>query len=512
MQITALGHAGLKVDTRHASVLIDPWFSPEGTFQASWFQFPENAHLLNEDVSAATAVVISHEHLDHIDPWFLRQLRPDVPVMIPRYPSPVLRQKLAAAGRSTVIEADPWSPVSVADGLRVLFISEESPMNHDSAIVAMGDGRVLLNLNDARLTPRQFRELRRRVGGRIDVLTAQGSGASWHPIVYEMPEERKREISHEKRLAKFAYVAAAVRLLDPKVTLPFAGPMCFLDPELFEHNEQMEGGVFPDQAQVSDWLREQGSTGVEVLLPGDAWDAGTGTKIPDPTWSGFCFSDRWDYLKDYAERKRGLIANVIAEYPEPPQSLWEPFRDHFDQLLAMSPYFNGRIGMRVGFDIVGPGGGQWAVDFRSGSEGVRDEMRGCGYTYSFASRWLPPILDGRVHWEDFLLSLRFRATRDPDKYNDHLLGLLKFAEPEALRRVEEYETATRDPELIEVEADGHVYEAQRYCPHAGGDLEETGEVLPGRRLRCLNHYFEFDLETGRCLNGNVPPLRVRRLR
>jgi UDP-MurNAc hydroxylase len=513
VQITSLGHAGLRVETSRAAILIDPWFAPDGTFQAAWFQFPENAHLLHDDLSAATAVVISHEHPDHVDPWFLRRLPVDVPVMIPRYPSPVLGQKLSAAGRSRVIEVDSWRPVSVADGLSVFFVSEESPMNHDSAIVAVGDGRVLLNLNDARLTPRQFREVRRRVGGRIDVFSAQGSGASWHPIAYEMPEARKREISREKRLAKFAYFAAAVRLLEPGVTLPFAGPPCFLDPEVFEHNDEMEeGGIFPDQGQVSDWLRGQGLTGVEVLLPGDAWAVDPGAKIPDPTWRGFSFLDRWDYLKEYAERKRDVIASVKAAYPQPRQSLWESFRAYFERLLAMSPYFNRRIGMRVGFDIEGSGGGQWAVDFRPDSEGVRDEMRDCGYTYRFASRWLPTILSGRVHWEDFLLTMRFRAARNPDEYNDHLLGLLKFAEPESLRKVEEYETTARDAEVIGVEAGGRVYEAQRFCPHAGGDLEETGEILPGRRLRCLNHYFEFDLETGRCLNGNVGPLRVRRVR
>jgi UDP-MurNAc hydroxylase len=46
MRVTALGHAGLKVETGRATVLIDPWFSPEGAFQASWFQFPDNSHLI----------------------------------------------------------------------------------------------------------------------------------------------------------------------------------------------------------------------------------------------------------------------------------------------------------------------------------------------------------------------------------------------------------------------------------------------------------------------------------
>ena len=32
MKVTALGHAGLKVETGQAMLLCDPWFSPEGCF------------------------------------------------------------------------------------------------------------------------------------------------------------------------------------------------------------------------------------------------------------------------------------------------------------------------------------------------------------------------------------------------------------------------------------------------------------------------------------------------
>jgi UDP-MurNAc hydroxylase len=68
MRVTALGHAGLKVETRSAALLIDPWFSPEGALQGSWFQYPDNSHLIDPTLFQATAVVISHEHLDHVDP------------------------------------------------------------------------------------------------------------------------------------------------------------------------------------------------------------------------------------------------------------------------------------------------------------------------------------------------------------------------------------------------------------------------------------------------------------
>jgi UDP-MurNAc hydroxylase len=508
MRTTALGHAGLKVQTASATVLVDPWFSPEGAFQASWFQFPDNSHLL-EDPSLVepNAVVISHEHLDHVDPWFLSRIPASVPAIVPRYPSPVLKHKIAMGGPRPVIEADPWNAVPIADGTSVFFVSEASPMNHDSAIVIQGDGQTLLNLNDARLFAVQLRSIRQRVGGTIDLFTFQGAGASWYPMCYAYPKEDEDRLSAQKRAAKLQYTAKCVEILEPATAAPFAGPPAFLDPELFLHNRQMEHGIFPDQEQVAAWLAERGQA-CPVLLPGDTWDLDARRKDADPHWADFRFEDRWPYLETYAGRRAGHVQAVLERHPVPTDSLWDPFRDYFESLLAMSPYFNRKIGMRVGFDVSGPGGGRWAVDFRPGQEGVEHEAGECAYEYRFESRWLPTLLDGTVPWEDFFLSLRFGARRDPDLYNDHLLGLLKFAERSALQDVEAFERSLASDERITVNAEGESFSVSRYCPHAGNDLQETGEVLPGGILRCLAHHYEFDLRTGRCVNGTTAPLDV----
>ncbi len=510
MRATALGHAGLKVETNDATLLIDPWFSPEGAFQASWFQFPDNSHLIDPTLSDATAIVISHEHLDHVDPWFLSQVSSDVPVVVPKYPSPVLKRKIEQGGPREINEVPQWQRQEIANGTTVFFVSEP-PMNHDSAIVIEADGQTLLDLNDARLFPVQFREIRQKVGGCIDMFAFQGAGASWYPICYRYPKEQAFEASRQKRLSKFAYCLRSMRIVEPVVGVPFAGPPAFLDPALYRHNAEAEQGIFPDQEQVADWLNSRGLENTVVLLPGDVWDLDARVKRPDPHWAEFSFEHRWEYLESYANRRRPHLEKVLARHPDPSEPLWERFCDYFDGLLKMSPYFNQRIGMRVGFDISGPGGGRWTVDFRPDSFGVHDGIDECNYIYSFESRWLPPLLDGSTPWEDFFLSLRFEAWRDPDVYNDHLLGLLKFAEQKALDAVERFETTLASDERITIHSEGRTYTVQRYCPHAGNDLLHTGEVLPGNILRCLAHHYEFDLTTGRCLTGNCPALLVELL-
>ncbi|MBO3460064.1 MBL fold metallo-hydrolase [Aetokthonos hydrillicola Thurmond2011] len=506
MKITSLGHAGLKIETQNATILVDPWLSPEGAFLASWFQYPDNHHLMTPSLLHPTAIAISHEHLDHVDPWFLAQVPEDIPVIIPHYPSPILRKKIATAGIKTIIEVPQWELVQLAEGISLFFVSEESPMNHDSAMVIVGDGEVLLNLNDARLSATQLCTISTKVGGMIDLLAIQGAGASWYPMCYEYPQEKQTELSKRKRIAKLKYLERVLTTIEPIKVLPFAGPPCFLDPDLAWVNTEMEDGIFPDQQQVIDWLAKRGIQNTLLLLPGDAFDITTNKKETDPIWSEFSFSDRDSYLQKYALAKAHDITAFKARYPEPTESLWKPFQNYFQRLLAMSPYFNSKIGMRVGFDIVGAGGGKWAVDFRPGLEAVFEEMGECSYRYRFASRWLLPILNDELPWEDFFLSARFQAWRNPDTYNDHLLGLLKFACPNSLKAVEDYETSMNSNEQITIYSEGHTYQIQRYCPHAGLDLQEVGEILPGGILRCLGHHYEFDLETGKCLNGKCKSL------
>src|SRR5688500_14199010 len=122
-----------------------------------------------------TAIVLSHEHLDHTDSWFLSQVPAHVPVIIPRYPSPVLKRKILSAGHRDIIEVPAWEPVDLFGGGNVFFVGEESPANHDAAAIIEADGQTLVNMNDALLSPVQLREIRAKVGNRIDMLCLQGA-------------------------------------------------------------------------------------------------------------------------------------------------------------------------------------------------------------------------------------------------------------------------------------------------------------------------------------------------
>jgi len=157
--------------------------------------------------------------------------------------------------------------------------------------------------------------------------------------------------------------------------------------------------------------------------------------------------------------------------------------------------------------VTGRHGGNW--DVRMDEDGLRVDLTGAdpapAYTFTLAGRWLAAVLEERIGWEDLLLSLRLTARRDPDRYNDYLIGLLKHANEPALRAVQDYETNRDDDERIVV---GGV-EIGRYCPHAGEDLTIGAVVIDGV-LHCLAHNFAFDLRSGECVNARCRPLAIGR--
>jgi UDP-MurNAc hydroxylase len=514
MRVSYLGHAGLRVDGADVRLLMDPWLSDRGAFQAAWFPFPANAHLDRPTLLDCDYVTVSHEHLDHMDLTVLSSLRPTTTVLIPQYPSPAFRDRLAAAGVRNVCELPGWRKFWLNDrGDWLTFIPEQSPMCHDSAVLVCVGGASLLHCNDARLTAGQARRAAIEAGGRLDVLAIQMSSATWHPICYEYPAAQIAAIGEAKRSGKFRAVSRLVRLVKPELAVPFAGPMCFLDPELTRHNQWLKPpGLFPDQGQAAEFLTDRlPGQRVGLWLPGDSYEPLSGRHVADRLWRDFDFAATEEYLDAYATARRGSIAAVRAAFPDPGTGLGDAFVDHFRRLGEMSPYFLERIDMTVRFELTGAVEGRWDVDLRP--DGCRVDLRGRAsqpaYRFRLDSRWLAPVIYGQIGWEDLFLSLRFSAWRDPDIYNDYLIGLLKHAEPEALAAVAAYERGRSTDERIVVEtADGRRYEISRYCPHAGEDLAIGSLVVDGA-IRCLGHNLEFDLATGECTNARCDPLTTR---
>lgn len=509
--IVFLGHAGMAIEARRFRILIDAWLSPSGAFLGSWHQFPRNDHLNAEELLKTDWIAVSHEHLDHMDPWVLDRLPAEARVLIPRYPAPAFRDRITALAKGrSVIELEPWQPFPLdPDGSWITAIPEVSPMCHDSALLVVADGRSVLHCNDARLTAAQARRAKHMAGGRLDLMAVQAALATWHPICYEYPPEEIARISLEKRISKLRAVHRLVRATGPDLAVPFAGPPCFLDPDLMRFNTALRrDGLFCDAEAAAEWLAEHlPAQRWAAFRPGDRLDLTTGERLADPVSAEFSYTGGIDqYLDRYAADRAGPIAAELAALPAPGPEFTGLMTEHFARLGSLSEYFLAKVDMTVRFVVTGAG--SWDVAIRPGGIGVTpaDDDARPGYRIVVDGRWLAAVLTGRIAWEDLLLSLRLSLSRDPDVYNDHFVGLLKHANAPALAAVEMYETGRDKSERITVRSGGGTYEIPRYCPHAGEDLS-VGAVVEDGRLHCLGHNFVFDLATGRCLNARCLPLR-----
>lgn len=511
-----LGHSGFAVRRGDALLLCDPWMSPAGAYNASWFQYPEYptddlAPLLEPD-----AVYISHEHLDHFDPEFLARLDRRTPLVTGRFQKKRLLVKLRRMGFREVIELDDFECYRIAEdfAIRVATPTYNCPPHwFDSCCILEMDGRKLFNLNDCNLALPVDR-LRQE---RFDVMFAQASPAIWYPLVYtNYPAEQKRELMAARRESAVDSFVTAAKAIQPALAVPCAGPPCFFDDDLADFFTAPDS-MFPTPPIAARRLAEETDIASQILKPGDRLVLSNGgwTVQAHPRYRDFDYErDRVRYYNTRRDAKRAVVERVKAAVPEPEPGLFDRFRNHLVGLIEKNPYFSAHIDMRVLFDVTGPEGGCWIIDFRDKPRPeivYPDDGEPCRYRFEVASKYLDQVLRDEMSWEDMFLSLRFKASRNPDVYSQHLFTFFKMGDHASLQKIASAEIALRKgaPEdVFTLTANGATYEVQRFCPHAGSDLS-GGKVVDGQ-LICAGHNWKFDLESGRCAHANYTIHCVRK--
>jgi UDP-MurNAc hydroxylase len=509
MRIMFIGHAGFVVETAGALVIMDPWLSARGAFDSAWMQFPRNHHLaprvreLLESSPKQRFLYISHEHKDHFDPEFLETIeRRDFTVVIPRFQRPALREVFQAYGARRVITCEDQQEIPLPGGGYLKLYLTESGTNRDSSLLVRGDGQCFLNLNDCKIHDRLQHIVAEE--GPIDVFTAQFSGAIWHPVCYEYPREAYEAISLQKRDSKFEAVARALEVVKPRAYLASAGPACFLDPALFHLNFE-KVSIFARAPALFDFLRQRlprASTRYVEPMPGDELEVehlkliqGPGERLGEENLEAYLRA----YASDQAHLFRARRRNILrAEVDEIHELLRVELRRKVD-LLEL----HGRVGMPLYVLIREAPGRLLRVDFRLRRvdvvPAIQEHSR---YTMTVHAADVARVLERKLTWEDFLLSLRHRMSRSPDVYEPILHGFLGLEIEDIRDFCEGVRAMESQRERTEVAVGDKRYSVLRYCPHQGADLSEAW-VEEGRYLVCPRHRWQFDMnEGGQCpLNG-----------
>lgn len=501
MKIEFLGHAGICISTDTTKIVMDGWFNKNGAFDGSWYQLPANHFYMEEDWSDLDAVTVSHEHMDHLDPEFLTRLSDNVPILIPKYPSSNLFEKIKFLTEKEPIELSLEDSHLIGD-LNCHIWTEESPMNQDSIWIFKTNKKSLINTVDSRVSVSQIKSMKEFIGGDPNLVLMQGSGASWFPVAYtQYNDEKRKNVSIKKKESKLNYVLQTATAFNSEHLVINAGPPAFLDNKIFYANDDP---IFPNPQTSKNWLSNKGyAKTIHATMPGDVLDLETNTlNQNNEIRKNFSWDDYTEYLKNYSSEMEPNIVNIKNKIDSLPcENINEKMKEHFEKMFNVSLYFNQRINMTVFFDIDGSDGGKWIVNFSSKPYFKEfEENDKFDYKYSFNSKWLKRILLENLPWEDFFLSLRFLAWRNPDIYNDHLLGLLKFNDESATKAVEIFEKSSSTETITVENSSGEKFEIEKFCPHAGASLE-TG-IIRDNHIECSLHHYVFDLKTGNCLNAN----------
>jgi UDP-MurNAc hydroxylase len=508
MRITALGQAGLFVETRQGSILCDPWFNP--AYYASWFPFPSNEHLDPQTLANPTYLYVSHQHFDHFDPQWLRDhVNKDTPVIIPPFPLDLLERAIRDCGFTNFIHPKNYEWYEMESGLKIMLAASvaptDGPLGDSGIVIDDGETRVY-DQNDSR--PVDLDAL--IAAGPYDAHFLQYSGAIWYPMVYLYPPKMMEALGRKKRENEMARALRYSKEIGATYVIPSAGPPCFLDDDLFHLNDFDRDPVntFPDEAVFIDYMAENGYDNGKLMIPGTTIEVTPGHCAvthdrPEAEVSAI-FTEKRVYLEAYKARQQSRIDAIKASWPRGQVDILASLQDWFEPLIQAADLtavgINGRV--LLDCDTVAI-----VLDFQT-----RKVYAWNGEEWEYRLHVKPELIESAIarHQEDWVndlfLSCRFEAERK-GAYNEYVYNFFKCLTLERLEYAEGY-YAEKNHENQFFEAAG--YSIQRRCPHLRADLTRFSHIDDGI-LTCTLHGWQFDLESGACLTSDDRRIFAQRL-
>jgi UDP-MurNAc hydroxylase len=317
MKIYFVGHSSLVVECADTAVLMDPWLFGK-VFNNSWTLLPEPA-IDPAILEKVDYLWISHEHPDHCHFPSLDSLPREFKERVTVLYQDRDYQKMVAAFRKLGYRNFRLLPhrevVKLSDRAgadTAVYCYHDGLM--DSALAVIGDGKTILNANDARISTSECGVIRKDIG-EIDVLLNQFSLAAYagfEPREKYLPARARQILDN---------VAAVAKKLEVKVVIPIASFMYFSSIDNKYLNTYMN-----TVRDTYDFLTERGQKTI-VLYPGETYEVGTER---DSTAA----LARYDELPGIDERSYDPIeSKPFAEIVEAYDQLAAQMREHYPSMI-----------------------------------------------------------------------------------------------------------------------------------------------------------------------------------
>lgn len=509
LKVEYIGHAGWAITTPHLKLLCDPWLNTDGTFYNSWHQFPHNSHLDSATILKDIDILyISHGHLDHYDEETLLKINKNTQILIARYDDVQLKGNLQNLGFKNIRELNEGE-IFQFEGCDLQIIKTEDHLDKDSALYFTDGTHHILNLNDCHPEKDQLDCL-----PSPDLLLFQASSALWYPCVYDYSEEQKKNLCRTKRLNVLERALNYARWTNAKHCIPNAGPVLFIDDKLdfWNNTRRHDYNPFPLNDDAAYFLQENGFS-ADFLVPEDyiSLDKGERTTVKNEALSSAIYGDVDSHIR---QRVAFLKENQQSNVPEADAPLaWKLFETQLRKIHAASCIY--RFKLKYPFAVC-IDGIKKTIDLKKDIDSFisDDENAPHGYKFEFKSEILIDLLSNKyIDFDDYFLSLNFKAFRDPDVFDDLLFALFRnFDIPRLLSSERLYALNQHDPDETFCRSDNGVeYEIQKYCPHLSADLEICGHFDDKGNFVCPVHNFKFEKENGECTTNGNYHLQIKKL-
>ncbi len=513
MKITCLGHAGLLIETESTSILCDPWFNE--AYLNSWIPFPSNEHVEKDKLLHCDFLFISSSGQDRCDVEFLGRVDKAATVILPDFKSFNLQNILIDLGFCNFIHTPNDIVFKLTNSLEIIVSVNNSNVYGamPTATIAIGDGmnNIFVQTNQLEKTSKDMTTFE-----QYDIHFAQITAPGWYPMVTENPELIKDILSKQLRNEQMQRFLEVIKTFDAKVVVPYGGPPCFLDKDLFYLNDidSFETGskLFVDANTAVKYLQNNGIENTLLVYPEtEIVIKGNLIKFTTPNLQSngldIAYVDKKSYLTSLASKRR----NENTPDRERPTTdllkqsyLLEKLREFIGPIIPelnlIRTGLNGRILISTHTESV-------VIDLLDLTiEKFSGQL--CRFKFYIEDDVLKRAIKSSNNeaFKALFYSCRF-ATESDGFNNDLVYAFLMALSPEAIENLEA--VLEKMPKISdEIEING--YRIQRYCPHLKADLNQYGQI-DQNILTCTVHGWQFDLESGKCTTQDDRKLFVKKL-
>jgi len=259
MKINLISHACLKIsNNNNISIVTDPWVTSP-VFFSSWFLCPEPVVEESTFFNNTNYIYLTHWHFDHFDYKSMRKFNKNIKIFVPKFPCSIMVKELNNLGFFNVYEMINKKEYELDKNFSI--ISHQIEHHDDSVLIIKVDGKIIINLNDAKPFPSSWKWLIKNYYNPDFIFRS-------HSIAWSFPTKYTFHPSDHENFEPGIYMKEFIQTIEylkPKYAVPFASYICHLHKENITDNKYL---ITPYDLENFIKLNYNGETKFMIMNPG----------------------------------------------------------------------------------------------------------------------------------------------------------------------------------------------------------------------------------------------------